>query len=213
MKSRLLSLGLLSALLLSACSFFPGGGSKDETTDADTDTTTETSETTTSTAADETPADELTIYDFDDSCSGVAVSSATAYSDAPGTHKVLLFDRDSDTESFYQDSFTLPEQWQVAYDENAAPVELITCVTTLPKEKGESCDYDIEGDTYTAEMYSADFKVELYEAKTGKLVQETSLSMDAPECPSFKYFTSKVEAEYPDYKQPLIDFLKPYVQK
>lgn len=190
-----ISLLLLSALVFSACS-----------TAETTDTNTETTDTT------EIVTQDVFTSDFEDVCNGVAQVKGTAYTEEAGIHPVLLFDRDSDTESYYEASFVLPEAWQVDWQE-AGKYQLVTCVTTQPKEMAETCEFDIEGDVYTLNNYSADYAVSLYAATTGEELASTTFNLPAGECPSMYYFSSKNENYYPDYEQSLTEFLKPYVQK
>lgn len=194
-----ISLLLLSALVFSACS-------STEVTETTDDTSTETVDST------EVATQDVFTSDFDDVCSGVAQVKGTPYTEEAGIHPVILFDRDSETASYYESSFTLPEAWQVDW-QDAGKYELVTCVTTQPKEMVETCEFDIEGDPYILNNYSADYAVSLYVATTGEELASTTLSLPAGECPSMYYFSSKNENYYPDYKQSLIEFLKPYVQK
>lgn len=66
---------------------------------------------------------------------------------------------------------------------------------------------------HTLDNYAADYTVEVYSAQDGKQLDATTLSLPADDCPSMHYFSVTTENNYPDYKQPLIDFLKPYIQK
>lgn len=198
-----------SIVVLSGCTFSDVVDYFSDTEDDTTYTTTDTSTTDSSTTAT-----SIFASDFTDVCNGVPQAKAAAYTETVGIHPTLLFDRESTTASYYQKSFTLPEAWEKPWEE-VAQTELVVCVTTLPKDMVESCPFDGEtsGSSYTLNNYAADYDVALYSAQDGKQLATTTLSLPAEECPSFYYFTNSVENNYPDYKQSLVDFLKPYVQK
>ncbi len=190
---KALSLLLIGSLSLAAC-------------------TTQTPDTTTNSNEPEVSVQEVFPTDFEDVCNGIPQSKGTAYTETAGTHPVVLFSRESSSASYYETSYTLPEAWQLDWQE-AEKFELVTCVTTEPKEMAESCEYDIEGDAYTLNTYSADYQVNLYAATTGTELASTKLSLPADPCPSLHFFSEKTENHYPDYSQSLTEFLKPYAQK
>lgn len=201
---RLLALFLPLALLLTSC-----GSLMDEVRDevanelgTETDTTTET----------EVDYENMVfLSDFDDVCQGAAYTGGTAYSSESGVHPVVIFDRDSSYESYYNTSYILPEAWEATY-ENPELTELVVCLTTVPGEKVEACDYDIEGVNYTLNNYTANYDVELYEATTGTMVSSTTLELPGEDCPMYWYFYDLEEDYYPSYDQALTDWIKPYVQ-
>ena len=192
------------ALLLTLSLFALTACNTSETTEINVDSNTETTETT------EVP--DVFASDLTAACNGIATAKAAAYTQDAGVHPVILFGRDSSTETYYEKIFTLAEGWQVSW-EQAADYQLAACVTTTPTTMAESCEFDVDGDTYVLETYGADYKVGLYETQTGKEVATTTLSLPADECPSLYYFSEQTEQSYPDYEQPLTEFLKPYVQK
>lgn len=155
--------------------------------------------------------DALWLSDFDDVCQGAPNVNGTAYTQEPGSHPVAIFDRDSSYEDFYNTSYILPEVWEASYDEPET-TELVVCLTTVPGEFVEACEYDIEGETYILNNYTAAYTTELYEATTGALVDSTTLELPAEECPMYWYFFDLTEDYYPTYDQPLTDWIKPYVQ-
>lgn len=152
------------------------------------------------------------LSDFEDACQGAATKKGVAYSDAAGTHPVVVFDRDSASETYYQTSYILPEAWEATY-ENPELTELVACVTTIPGDFVEACEYDIEGVAYTLNNNGASYEVELYEAMSGELVDSTTLEVPTEECPMFWFFYETTEEYYPAYDQALTDWVKPYAQR
>ena len=150
------------------------------------------------------------LSDFDDACYGAAVEDGTALSSS-GVHPVAIFDRDGAYDSFYNNSYILPEAWEASY-ETPEETELVVCLTAVPGEMAEACEYDIEGQNYTLNNYAASYEVELYEATTGNLVDSTTLDIPAEECPMYWYFFDLVENYYPVYDQPLTEWITPYVK-
>jgi len=155
--------------------------------------------------------DAVWLSDFDDSCYGAPISGAAEYSEEAGLHPVAIFDRDSDAESFYNIGYVLPEAWEATY-ENPELTELVVCLTAIPGDFVEACEYDIEGSVYTLNNYSATYQTELYATVTGELVAETVLDAPAEECPMFWYFYDSYEDYYSGYDEALKSWIKPYVQ-
>ncbi|QQR55618.1 hypothetical protein IPG41_03635 [Candidatus Peregrinibacteria bacterium] len=157
----------------------------------------------------ETPT--LFTSDFAEVCNATPLPEAAAYTEEAGIHPVILFDR-MQQEPYLERSFALAENWQVDWQE-AEKYQLVSCVSFTPKEKSGTCDFDVEGETYTLDLYPATYTVDLYAAQSGAKLASTSLDLPAAECPSMHYFTEKTEAYYPDYIPALSTFLTPYVQK
>lgn len=156
--------------------------------------------------------DGVWLSDFEDSCYGAPVEGGTAYDpEAGGIHKVAIFDRDSDYDTYYNMSYILPEAWEATY-ENPEETQLVVCLTAVPGEFVEACEYDIEGVDYTLNNYAATYQTELYAASTGELVAETVLEAPAEECPMFWYFFELEEDYYSAYDEPLKSWIKDYVQ-
>ena len=154
--------------------------------------------------------DMVFLSDFDDVCNGAAGTSGSAYTES-GVHPVVLFDRDSEYESYYNTSYILPEAWEASYEAPEA-AQLAVCLTTIPGDLIEACEYDIEGEDYTLNNYAASYEVELYEVTTGELVSSTTLEIPGEECPMYWFFYDLEEDYYSTYNQALTDWIKPYVQ-
>jgi len=158
--------------------------------------------------------DEDTVWlsDFEDACYGAPVSGAAEYSaDAGGLHLVTIFDRDDEYDTYYNVSYVLPEAWESTYD-NPEETQLVACLTVIPGDFIEACEYEIEGEAYSLNNYSASYQTELYAADTGELIAETVLEAPAEECPMFWYFFDTNEDYYSAYDEPLKVWIKDYVQ-
>lgn len=149
--------------------------------------------------------------DFDAACNGVPVNGAASYTKTAGIHPIVVFDRENKNEKFINETSKVPEAWEKDWKE-AAKTELVACLTITSEEKIDTCDFDIDGDTFTVELYNAEYEAVIYEAKTGIQVASANFELQSGNCPVLKFFSQKVEKEYPDYKQALIDFAKQYVQ-
>lgn len=193
---KFILLATLSLLALSACNTAPEDPVPTETSDS----------------VEQTDVPAVFSSDLAQACNGIATTEAAAYTEDAGTHPVILFGRDSSSDSYIEHSFVLPEAWQLDW-EKAPDYQLVTCVTPTPTALAESCDFDVDGATYTLESYGADYAVELYVAQTGEKLASTTFNLAADECPSMYYFSEPVENYYPDYAQELTEFLKTYVQK
>ena len=151
--------------------------------------------------------------DFADVCTALPIKTAKAYDKKAGnTSHTYLFYRENAQSQYMQRSMTLPKDWEVDW-QNAADTQLVACVNAVKGEKKDSCEFTIDGQGYTLELYDADYEVKLYEAQTGKLVTETVLKLQAQKCPKYQMFNKgeKVKEKLPDFKQPLTEFLKPFV--
>ena len=181
-------------------------------------TTTEGSSAIASAPATTAPA-QLFASDFEGSCQGATVSSATAYDPAAASHKILLFTSYED--SLVEDSLTLPADWQVTFeaDGNAyAAIELVACALRTEEAFVQDCTgYESDGvvTENVAKLHNATYELTVREATTGTALGSTTIATAEDECPMFVTFEG--EQDTVDYFAPPPDdqvtaFLKPFVQ-
>lgn len=158
-----------------------------------------------------TPAKALFSSDYAFACNGIAVNGAAAYQKTAGVHPAIVLSRDSAEETYYERTSVLPAGWSVNWKE-LAKTELAACVDITSSSLVETCKFDIKGDAYDLEIYNATYEFKLYEAATGKEIAKKQVDVKMDKCPSMHMFSNKLEKDYPDFNQPLIEFLKPFVQ-
>lgn len=162
---------------------------------------------------------QLFSSDFEGSCQGATVSSATAYDPAAATHKVLLFSTYED--SLIEDITTLPADWQVTFepDGNAyAAVDLVACAVRTEEAFVEDCTgYESDGvaTQNVAKLHSATYELTIREATTGTELGSTTIAAAMDSCPMFVTFESDddvVDYFAPPTEDEVTAFLKPFVQ-
>jgi hypothetical protein len=162
---------------------------------------------------------QLFSSDFEGSCQGATVSSATAYDPAAATHKVLLFSTYED--SLVEDITTLPADWQVTFepDGNAyAAVDLVACAVRTGEAFVEDCTgYERDGvpTQNVAKLHTATYELTIREATTGTELGSTTIAAAMDSCPMFVTFESDddvVDHFAPPTEDEVTAFLKPFVQ-
>lgn len=168
----------------------------------------------------EDSASTVSSYDLKDVCNGIPMAGAAAYdSSIAGIHPLLVFSRESDSESFYETTVYTPDAWTVSWEE-AAKVELVACLTVTDRALAKVCEFEGdeaegESDVYTLELQNTVYQADLYEAQTGKLLETQTFDTKASDtCPMLHMFSNGETVDQSDagYEQPLIEFAKPYVQ-
>lgn len=146
-------------------------------------------------------------------CNGSKIAEATAYDKMAGTISPVLVFYQGDAGKMYQDnSYSFPEDWKAEYPD-IAKNQLVACITVNVRKEKRKCPFENDGKKYLLIMNDAKYNAKVYEAKTGTLVAEKDFDLKADkECPMFQFFTGSEAIEDPDYKQPMIDFLKPLVK-
>lgn len=159
------------------------------------------------------PAKRLFSFDFADVCLGAGQPEAAAYTPAAGSvSPVLVFLKDSEAGRYNSRSGQVPKTWENTY-QDVEKTQLVACMTVKSRSKVKDCPFKMDdGATYVAELNNTVYDLTVYEAKTGKEVQKTTLDQKAGECPTFKMFSKKVEIQDADYKEALTKFVKPLVQ-
>lgn len=165
----------------------------------------------------ETTVDSVTTYDLEQACNGIPVAGATAYDPSvSGIHPLLVFYRESATDSFVERSSYTPEAWEVPWQE-AEKIELVACLTVTDRSLAQVCEFedDEDNEVYKLEVHNTVYEAALYEAQTGKLVETQSFDAKASDtCPMLHMFSDGESVDQSDagFEQPLIQFAKPYVQ-
>ena len=156
-------------------------------------------------------------YDLKDVCNGIPMAGAAAYdASISGIHPLLVFARESDSESFYENTVYTPDAWTVSWEE-AAKVELVACLTATERTLAKVCEFedDEDSDVYQLEVHNTVYEATIYEAQTGKLLETQQFDTKASDtCPILHMFSSGETVDQSDasFEQPLIEFAKPYVQ-
>lgn len=174
MKTRIVFLVTMTMLILAAC----GGSSEPEATPTD---------------------GPLTVWEYENVCRQGTVNEATVYEVGAGSavHPILIFQRDSaDTNSY--DSVTntileLPETWMVDYEGDATTVELVICVTRVPGEFVEACEYSDEDDdtVFVLNTHNASYDVKVFAATSGEEIASTKIEVAYEQCPMFHMFSDE----------------------
>lgn len=176
-----------------------------------------TTDTSDSTADVEPTVDRVTTYDLEQACNGIPVAGATAYDPSTsGIHPLLVFYRESATDSFVERSSHTPEAWEVPWQE-AEKIELVACFTVKDRSLAQVCEFedDEDNEVYTLEVHNTVYEAAIYEAQTGKLLETQTFDAKASDtCPILHMFSDGESVDQSDagFEQPLIQFAKPYVQ-
>lgn len=151
-------------------------------------------------------------------CVGIPYESAQAYDpNAKGVHPVVLFTKELEGSFKSIDLVTShieTREWGAPFW-SPSKTELVACTVLTPLKKGETCDYFSRGGNAKlseSDTYSAKFEMVLYEAKTGKKLNQTSFTLPAPSCPSVKR-TRKNDRVYPFYMEQFVKLAKSFVEK
>lgn len=162
---------------------------------------------------------QLFSSDFEGSCQGATVSTATAYDPAAAAHKVLLFSTYED--SLIEDITTLPSDWQVTFEAEGnayAAVDLVACAVRIEEAFVEDCTgYESDGvaTQNVAKLHTATYELTVREATTGNELGSTTIAAAMDSCPMFVTFESDddvVDYFAPPTEDEVTAFLKPFVQ-
>lgn len=166
---------------------------------------------------DEEALNQVFPDDFSQVCNGIAFERAKAYEPTAGTvHHIYVFHREDASKSFSKSYRDIPEGWELPFEESQ-DAQLVACLTITGQELANTCEFppeEGETETYTLETYSTTYDVEIYAAKSGELLDNTTLELQGADCPMFHMFTEgePIDTSNADYSQALLEFVKPYVQ-
>lgn len=144
--------------------------------------------------------------DLDAVCSGSAFPQAAPLSQS-GRHPVHVVYFPTADRSFTRAD--LPKGLEMAGPpkSEAGEVQLVACVTGMPKKKAASCNFT---GGKVLELSEGDFAVSVYEAHTGKLVETKTFPGTSGGCPaSYEFFGSvdkvmtKISPQFGTYLQKL----------
>lgn len=169
----------------------------------------------------EAPADlatKLFSDNFKGVCSGASVAKAAAYDPKASGHKALYFSpyKDDLTDS----SSSLPPDWtvQFATDKDAlTAIDLVACSKRTAAREVKVCSgYKNEGKETQNKVrwHTATYELTLREARTGKLLDQTSVEANDTECPMFASFDNPDETidDYDRLSDSAVnDFLKKHI--
>ena len=150
-------------------------------------------------------------------CQGTPLSEALAYTQASGTHSLVVLELESDGGYGYgffdSSSYRLPDGWRARYVED---LELVVCVDQEESALVEECKYTFEGGNGTATLsrYSTQVTFRLLEAQTGQEIAADTLVGMPRECQDSEEFVEGTTGSsmYGDVYEELEDWLRPYVE-
>jgi hypothetical protein len=137
-------------------------------------------------------------------CGGGANTSAAPYDKANKIHPILLLNTLGDMHAWSDD---LPEQW---WPKSVDEVELIACVSEQYKSIVNVCTYNYGPDVIN---YVYSVNIDLWEAKTGKIVSRGDLTGKNEPCPKEADVNlTKVNGDYVKVID-VINWLEGFVEK
>ena len=158
---------------------------------------------------------ELFPTDLGQVCAGGTVSAAAEYTGAKGQiHPLAAFDGESG--DYTEMTLDFPEGWTVMFPDYEK-VELVACLERVADNFVKTCkgyeSDDNPGETFSVELYNADYDVALYAAQSGEEVATTKLEAVDEDCPIIAFFDDgeKTQVEYATPDNLLRDFVKEYV--
>lgn len=159
-----------------------------------------------------TPTIELFSTDLEQVCAGGTVAGVPEYDEsAQGIHPMLAFEgKDPEYSEMVVD---FPEGWVAAFPD-IEKTELVACLNRTGESFVKTCkgyESDETDETFSVDLYNADYEVTLYAARSGDEVATTRINATAKDCPMFAFFDegeqSQIEYASPD------KFLRQFVQK
>ena len=148
---------------------------------------------------------------------GTPLPEAPSYTQASGTHSLVVLELGSDGEYNYgfidPDAYRLPDGWTTRHVEDLA---LVVCVDQEENALVEECQYTLEdgGGTVTLSRYSTQVTFRLIEAQTGREIAADTLVGVPRECQETQEFVEDTTGSsmYGQVYEELEDWLRPYVE-
>lgn len=105
------------------------------------------------------------------------------------------------------------EEWEKEKDK-AEETELVLCKTQIKRERVKECKFENLSEEYTLEIYDTADKVALYAAKTGEVLNSSTLEVPGGDCPSSHFFTEGkfVDSQEGSDLEQTVKFVKPYIE-
>ncbi|HEX2239629.1 MAG TPA: hypothetical protein VHJ82_00585 [Actinomycetota bacterium] len=194
---RLLLLGLVALVSLAAC----GGG--DDGADTATDA-----------GGGVTPAVELFSTDIEQVCAGGTVAAAAPYDpSADAIHPMLAFE--GAAPELTEMTLDFPEGW-VAQFPDVEKTELVACLDRTKETFVKTCEgykSDESDETFSVQLYDAEYDVTLYAAQSGEEIASTTLEATDEDCPMLAFFDEgeETQIEYASADKQLRQFVQKYV--
>ena len=150
-------------------------------------------------------------------CQGTPLPDAPSYTQASGTHSLVVLELESDGDygyGFFNGStYRQPDGWRARFVEN---LELVVCVDQEENALVEECQYTFEdgSGTVTLSRYSTQVTFRLLEAQTGQEIAADTLVGMPRECQDTEEFVENTTGSsmYGDVYEELEDWLRPYVE-
>jgi hypothetical protein len=150
-------------------------------------------------------------------CQGTPLPDALAYTQASGTHPLVVLELESDGDYGYGffngSSYSLPDGWRARYVED---LELVVCVDQEENALVEECKYTFEDGSgaVTLSRYSTQVTFRLLEAQTGREIAADTLIGMPRECQDTEEFLEDTTGSsmYGDVYGELEDWLQQYVE-
>ncbi len=196
---RLSLLSLVLLVALSAC----GGG--DDAGDAGTDA---------GAGGAAVAPTELFNTQLEQVCGGGTVAAAAPYDPTSNEiHPLLAFE--GKAPEFTESTLDFPEGWVAQYPD-LEMTELVACLERTNEKFVKTCEgyeSDETDETFSVDLYSADYDVTLYAAQTGEEIAATTLKGKIEDCPMFAFFDEgeKSQIDYPIVDKLLRQFVQKYV--
>jgi hypothetical protein len=150
-------------------------------------------------------------------CKGTPLPEAPSYTQASGTHSLVVLELESDGEYNYgfidPNSYRLPDGWRARYVKDLA---LVVCVDKEENALVEECEYTLKdgGGTATLSRYSTQVTFRLMEAQTGREIAADTLVGMPRECQETEEFLEGTTGAsiYGQVYEDLEDWLRPHVE-
>jgi hypothetical protein len=126
---------------------------------------------------------------------------------AGGLHPLLIFRRGEEG-TYFQSMGGVPTGWTPEWNE-VAKTELVACVAPVTRTKARDCPFRSGN---VAELHDTTYDVSLLAAQTGAVVTQARLEVKAGECPTARTFKQPREIEDADYREAVVELVRPYVQ-
>jgi hypothetical protein len=157
--------------------------------------------------------------DFERTCTdGIGFGGAAPYSRTKTVHPAVLLTRTSTDTWIDQEPSDWPSGWTLGYPKDVSKAELVACYErTGSTPAGKVCDMedDKTHQPFQLTMYNTQYKIQVREARTGKVLYSKTGQAKSTECPTItfasgdedrtKYYT---DLQPRDYR----GVVKPYIQ-
>jgi hypothetical protein len=157
--------------------------------------------------------------DFERTCAdGIGFGGATAYAKTPKViHPAVLMTKSTTDTWIDQEPSEYPSSWTLGYPKDVSKAELVVCYQrTKSISTGKTCQMtdDKTKQPFTLTLYNTEYKLQVLEARTGKVLLNKVGLARSTECPTLvftsgdddrtKYYTDLRPSDYRG-------LLKPYI--